>query len=121
MNNPILTAKKILYGGTLLFLTSNQCIAADELVGSSFRCTQYGITQIYTFFPNNQYTYKIVSSVINNELPTISYQYDGKTLTLKFINVRGEQKEDIFSAIYLPKKGKLILDDGKMQRICIEK
>jgi hypothetical protein len=90
----------------------------DELVGSTFECPgTYG--NIYTFFPDQKYNHSLKN--IQSGVTPISYEYDGKDLSLTYIGVDGKQRTLNYEAMYLKEKRKLIMKDeqGK-QQICVE-
>ena len=108
----------------ILLSTSKLALANDELVGSTFICGDY-VREIFTFFPNNKYN-RIVKIGNDRSMITItnsiSYSYNGEVLTVKYYGSKdGKPKSLSYNAMYLPKKGKLILDDGTTQKICIER
>jgi len=107
-----------------LMSTSKSALANDELVGSIFVCGD-DIKEVFTFFPNNKYT-RIVKfgndRFIKSTTLSISYSYNGEVLTVKFYGIKdGKPKSLSYNATYLPKKGKLILDDGTSHKLCIER
>ena len=77
---------------------------------------------IYTFFPDNKFNMVVNNSVITSRVTPISYKYDGKVLSIVYINVNGIKRTQNFDVTYLEKKGKLILKDEKGdQEICNER
>jgi hypothetical protein len=119
---------RLLLATACLSITAHQCALAkspvaksNDLAGSTFVCPgSFGM--IYTFFPDNKFNMVVNNSVITSRVTPISYKYDGKVLSIVYINVNGIKRTQNFDVTYLEKKGKLILKDEKGdQEICNER
>lgn len=111
--------KEVAFVFSALLFSSYSVKANDALVGSTFVCPgKYGA--VYTFFPGNKYD-KVIPAVSSRTTP-ISYDYDGKKLTIKYIGVNGQNRTLSYKVEYLEKKGKLIMtDDQGNTQICDER
>lgn len=107
----------------LMFALSSPALANNDLVGSTFVCDDTVMTYTTTFFTQKRMHRTMQSNVINSRFDWDgTYEYDGKSLVIRYVGGNGKEAIYNYSATYLPNKRKMILVDERdnVEMICTE-